>query len=72
MSGAPIMSGTRKLPSPASTGTITKNTIPVPCIVTTSLYASPVTTCPSGVASCVRIKSARKPATARKNPAVPM
>ncbi len=72
MSGAPIMSGTRKFASPASNGTTTKNTIPVPCIVTTSLYELPVTTCPSGRASCVRMRRARNPDSAKKNPAVPM
>ncbi len=44
MSGAPIIRGTRKFPSPARIGTTTKKTIPVPCIVTTSLYESPVRT----------------------------
>ena len=72
MSGAPIMSGTRKLPRPARIGTTTKKTIPVPCIVTTSLYELPVTTPPSGRASWVRIRSARKPESAKNRPAVPM
>ena len=47
-------------------------TIPVPCIVTTSLYELPVITPPSGRASCVRIRTARKPEIAKKSPAVPM
>ncbi len=72
MSGAPIISGTRKLPRPARIGTTTKKTIPVPCIVTTSLYAFPVITPPSAFASCVRIRSARKPESAKKKPAVAM
>ena len=72
MSGAPIMSGTRKLPSPARIGTTTKNTIPVPCIVTTSLYESPVTTPLEDVASCERIRSARIPESRKKSPAVAM
>ena len=72
MSGAPIISGTRKLPSPARIGTTTKNTIPVPCIVTTSLYELPVTTWPSGCASWVRIRSARKPEIAKNSPDVAM
>ena len=37
MSRAPTISGIRKLPNaPSSTGIATKNTIVVPCIVTTS------------------------------------
>ena len=72
MSGAPIMRGTRKFASPARIGTTTKKTIPVPCIVTTSLYELPVITCPSGWASCVRIRSARKPEMAKNTPAVAM
>ena len=72
MSGAPIMRGTRKFASPARIGTTTKKTIPVPCIVTTSLYELPVITCPFGWASCVRIRSARKPEMAKNTPAVAM
>ena len=72
MSGAPIISGTRKFPRPARIGTTTKNTIPVPCIVTTSLYESPVTTPPSDVASCDRIRTARSPEKRKKNAAVEM
>ena len=72
MSWAPIWSGTMKLASPASTGTITKKTIPVPCIVTTSLYELPVMRVLSGFVSWVRISSARKPEIAKNSPAVVM
>ena len=37
MSRAPIISGTRKLPSPARIGTTTAKTMIVPCIVTAAL-----------------------------------
>src|SRR3954471_23173497 len=37
MSRAPIISGTRKFAKPARIGTTTRNTIVVPCIVSTSL-----------------------------------
>ena len=37
MSRAPIISGIRKLANPAHTGTTTRNTITVPCIVSSSL-----------------------------------
>ena len=37
MSRAPIISGTRKFARPAQTGTMTRKTIVVPCIVTSWL-----------------------------------
>ena len=40
MSRAPIMSGTRKFAKPARTGTTTRKTIVVPCIVNSSLYVA--------------------------------
>jgi hypothetical protein len=62
MSGAPTISGIRKLPiAPSKRGIATKNTMIVPCIVTNALYASgPTNPHPatgfSGHASCARIR----------------
>ena len=72
MSRAPIISGTRKLPKPARIGTMTRKIIVVPWIVTTWLYEFFVRKCSFGVASCVRIRSARIPPSAKKISAVQM
>ena len=61
-SGAPIISGTRKLPSVAGIDGIKKNqTMITPCIVNSLLYVSADTTLPAGVASWMRITVAAAP-----------
>jgi hypothetical protein len=66
------MSGTRKLPKPARTGTTTRKIIVVPWIVNSSLYDSFVMKPSSGVASCVLMSSASTPPTRKKTPEVAM
>jgi hypothetical protein len=64
---APIISGTRKLPSTAGiAGIRKKNTMTMPCMVNSSLYVSSLTRSGAGVARSRRMSTAKAPPT-KKN-----
>ena len=65
MSRAPIMSGTRKFPKPASMGMPTRNTMVVPCMVNIWLKPCGVRKSFNGLMSCRRIAVASRPATTK-------
>ncbi len=65
---APIMSGTRKLPSvDGIDGIRKKNTMITPCIVNSLLYVSSDTRSPGGVTSSSRMSTANDPPRKKKN-----
>ena len=64
---APIISGSRKLPSVVGIdGTRKNHTITVPCSVKRRLYSSAVTKSPLGVNSSMRIATAAAPPRKKK------
>ena len=59
------------MPIASTAGTANRNIIVVPCIVNSWLYSDGPTSVFSGTASCVRITSARIPASRKNRNAAP-
>ncbi len=65
------MFGSSNTPIASTAGTANRNIIIVPCIVNSWLYKLGETKSFSGTASCVRISSARMPASTKNRNAAP-